>query len=487
MPKETKFESRQFLDPAGLPTENTPVGGTTSDIPSIKEDADRLSLVPVAGVDTFVPKSKKISSGTDSQRDLFNRNKSDLNNSLNSASNRGEQPSDVIAQLQELQKNIGRTTTDELKQIEQAGSSAGAAFDAKLGEATERRRRELPSDIVRAGERGGFENTQFAGTAAVTPTDPFKTTESFVGAGGILSQQRQLLDRNVSLIRAEQQRAINAAKSAQREYNRTGKQQDFDNAKSLVTLASQLKQNEETLQMQRERLTISQAQEERAATKAPFELAEQIADIVNKFPLGEEFVVDGIAFVGTKPNPADKPFFTGSNIISLMGKIPAGETLTIPDPVTGTEWNISGTKDPDTTTATDDQGNVSIINKNTGEIISRAEGVGKTKTRAPSTTIILNEQQAGILGEASIALEASIGEDGFFNTDTYIKERNRVATTSSGDVKKFDEVFKQRLNPEDPQAKRFLSKSEIEVTEGEKKTPAEEIAEKLSEINIVIE
>jgi hypothetical protein len=125
------------------------------------------------------------------------------------------------------------------------------------------------------------------------------------------------------------------------------------------------------MQIKRDQLSIQQTQEQRLATQATF-------DIVSEIPEGETRTINGIPFTGIKKAELD-PFFTGSNIISLMKDIPEGQTISLTDPGTGDVFQVTGTKiqDRNVTTFTDRNGNVTALDKETGEPLWRAEGIAK--------------------------------------------------------------------------------------------------------------
>jgi len=201
--------------------------------------------------------------------------------------------------------------------------------------------------------------------------------------------------------------------------------------------------------------------DQRAEQSQLFDIVTKKYDIIKDIPEGETVTIDGMTFTGIAGGASD-PFFTGSNIVSLMKSLPQGETTTITDPNTGREFTLTGLAST-IVTATDDSGNVTGINKNTGEELWRVAGAGKTKSSGPSTTIYMNDQMKGALGDASAVLEASKGDDGFYNTETFRNERLKFAQTTGGDTSTFDDTFRRGLNPNDPSAKIYFSKSELEV------------------------
>lgn len=335
-------------------------------------------------ISNIIGKSPDISQGSDDIRANILSNQNLLNQQLGEITPTTTQ--DTLDKLQSDFERIKTTTSEELAQIESAGARAGAAYDQYINEAEERRKTTLPSEIIRAGERGGFLSTQQAGIAALLPTEGSKG-ESFVGQGGALDRTRQTLDRNVSLLKAKQLEAIEQAKNAERIAIQTGKESDFKLAFDIVKFAQQLKQETEDMLIKRQNLGLNIAAEERLQTASTF-------GIISQIPEGEEVTIGGQTYVGIAIPEAEKAFFTGSNIISLMTSLPAGESQTITDPNTGMTFEITGLAEPDTVQSVDDRGNLSIINKKTGEIINKISGVGKTKSAPVSITIGEQEKKA---------------------------------------------------------------------------------------------
>lgn len=356
--------------------------------------------------------------------------------------------------LQDIRAGLGTLSPEEQAQAERAGQQAGLQFDPLIGEAQEQKRKGMPKAVINAGERGGFMSTQFAGAAALGPTEG----GDFVGAGGELENVKSVYDRNISNLQSQKKSAILNARAAAEQAIRTGKAADFDIANKLFTQAQQIHNNAITLAQEKVQ-AISQAQSAQAST------ARNTFDIISQIPEGQTITLNGKEFTGIATPEGAEDFFSSSNIVSLMKSVPRGETLDITDPNTGKVYTLGGLDDPATVTATDDAGNISIINKATGEIVNTIKGVGKTKTRAPSTTIVLKGQEGAAISEAGRELDAVIGVDGFVDTNVYRKERERFAATGA-DVRTFDRTYANRLNPNDPTAKALLDQANLEAGEG---------------------
>jgi len=128
------------------------------------------------------------------------------------------------SEAEKLRKSLGLLTEDEEKQIKGEGESAYAQYLPLIQQTEEAKRKGLPKAVVGAGERGGFMSTQFAGGAALQPTEG----GDFVGAGGELSNIKSEYDRNIALVVSEATRARQIAESAARQAIKTGKREDLN-------------------------------------------------------------------------------------------------------------------------------------------------------------------------------------------------------------------------------------------------------------------
>jgi len=126
-------------------------------------------------------------------------------------------------------------TDEDLKEMEEAADRAGSAYDPLIKEAQEAKRLGMPKAIIRAGERGGFMSTQFAGAAALRTTEG----ETFTGEGGQLNQIKSQYDDAIFKIKAAKLEAERAAKAAAKRALLTGKKEDTERAVLLYDIAKQ--------------------------------------------------------------------------------------------------------------------------------------------------------------------------------------------------------------------------------------------------------
>lgn len=411
-------------------------------------------IVPsVVGIDET---ANLIDQGTDELRDEGTLLTNQINQLTQDAEEGIDTPDiDVSAEFEILKTqaaNLGVISTAELTEIEAAGVAAGAEFDPLIAGARERARLGQAANIVAAGRRGGFFRTRFAGQAALGPT---VGDVGFAGAGGVLERTESAFQRNIDALTAQKTRAIALAKAQARVAIRTGKQQDFIAAKSMLDFARQMDQDAKKAETDMFNKLFKLQQEARLEGA---ELRQKISttfDIIKEIPEGTTITIEGFDFIGIAVPDAEKDFFSGSNIISLMGQLEAGTSKIIVDPNTNREYEIFGTKDPATVQAFDDQGNLSVIDKFSGKVIAKAEGVGKTKTQAASTTIILKGQEKEakqiITDNLNTARDPTTG---FTTKEFYISQFSQFLIDDLGDIGAFRASFPATLylSPEEAKA-----------------------------------
>lgn len=256
MPRERKFSTEQLtkfveenpdlkrsqINPLAREYFNVPEGLNFGEF---KEVMDLSKNLPVTDIDSPIDSSEEIRTEDEERNvvgdDIIERMKEaderieKILGDIESSTVYGETAAGKadFEDLQEMRKNLGLFSPEEEARVRQAGEMAGAKFVPLIGEAEEQKRLGMPKAKIRAGERGGFLSTQFAGAAALTPTEG----GTFVGAGGELENIQSVYDRNISNLKAQKQSAINAAEAQMRTYIRTGKRDDFNAAMDLFEKA----------------------------------------------------------------------------------------------------------------------------------------------------------------------------------------------------------------------------------------------------------
>lgn len=177
----------------------------------------------------------------------------------------------------------------------------------------------------------------------------------------------------------------------------------------------------------------------------------------------------------------------------IAGSLPSGTTWT--SPTTGKVYTGIASPTTETQAFTDNDGNVTIIDKNTGKTIGTIAGIGASKAKniefkEVNGKIFTFDPETGNLKDSGITvpkqstgggggisstslggdyntiksqLEATRGDDGYVNTDKYKELR-----TSAKDKTSFDKNFSYLLNPNDASAQSFL-KEESTATNQELK------------------
>ena len=318
-----------------------------------------------------------------------------LGNQVDNLTKETASSTDLAASLTELTAKrdaLKTLTQDDLTAIDQAGTAAGLEYDPLITEAEKAKRFGMPKAIVGAGERGGLMNTQFAGAAALAPTEG----GGWVGAGGELERIQSVYDDNISKIKATKEQAIAQAKIAARQAIRTGKMDDFNVAKSLYELARQSHQDEIDLASKKINAINSYNQEVRSQMTDSYNIIKSQQDIIEKIPAGQSwttknpFTGEDVTFEGSK---LAKPFFTSAELTQIMLKLDKGETATFKDPNTGQDITLTGliNQTPKSQTFIDDKGYAHTIETATGKELSKSTTpVGKSKTLP--TSVIINSE-----------------------------------------------------------------------------------------------
>ena len=393
----------------------------------------------------------------------------DVEAGITAAEDNQETTDATLARLTNEQAQSKILNKSELDAIDAAGEEARLAYETLVEEQQENRRKTLPSEIVRAGEKGGFLSTQQAGIAAILPTGKV-AGEAFTGTtarsaefpdgqrgGGILDRKRQTLDRAVVLAKSKQQEAILAAKRAQRAAIMTGKRSDYDMSLNLAKLAQQFANDAQSAEMEKKRLDLT-------TIKTQFDIAKEI-------PFGQTVEINGQTFTGLDIAEVD-PFFKGSDIISLMKSLPVGTEQTITDPNTGREYTLTGleTDDPNVKSVQsyNDQGELTVTSyrlnaDGTMDLLSQASAgiVGKTKTQAANISLQIRQETAGVLADISDALDADKGGDNKVSPAKYGEMQKKYIRSTIGDANEFKRTFPptEYLDPNNPDSLQYFQTS----------------------------
>lgn len=214
-----------------------------------------------------------ILSSTYGQRDDENVNRYDANGILTNINELGESTEAQLlslmdtglyseseegkkegGELDELRRKLGVFSTDEEEQARFEGQRVLSEYAPLIAEAEQAKRQGLPKAIIGAGERGGFMSTQFAGGAALQPTEG----GTFLGEGGELNRIKSVYDQNILSLRAQAKAAQIRAMSTARVAVRTGKREDYQLARESFEDAQ--RRSKEAIQVAQEKVNlVSQA------------------------------------------------------------------------------------------------------------------------------------------------------------------------------------------------------------------------------------
>jgi hypothetical protein len=177
-----------------------------------------------------------------------------------------DQAAKDAADLKTLAASIGVISDQEAYNMKsEASGMVSGQFDPLINDAIEKGRQGNAAATVRGGQRGGFENTQVSGAAAVAPTEG----GTFTGQGGQLEKVASAYQTNIDNLKVQKQAAINAAYAELRKAKISGQQANFDNATKLFEVAQKASNDAMDLAVKKNSLlqsttTFAQSQNDRA-------------------------------------------------------------------------------------------------------------------------------------------------------------------------------------------------------------------------------
>lgn len=336
----------------------------------------------------------KIVQGSEDVRDQISGTKSSASGTLANINN-----AETSTTIADLKKTLGyidpnaALTDEQNQQVASAEMEASNEYLPLISAAEESQRMGMPKAVIGAGEKGGFESTQYAGAAALASTNG----GTFVGKGGLLGEIKSGYERNIQDLKVKQLQAMKLARAKAIEAIRTGNELSNKDAKELYKLAKEADTQAIEKQQKLVNLTKSYREEDEARiTSIAGSLSSVLGDD-NKANMkaildaADEYDIDPNFLIGAvNKQSREDMFFKSGDFVSLMKGLPAGETRQLQDPFTGRIFTIEGasTDAPDIITVTDDKGTVTGRDKVTGEVLWKTEpGAGKTKTQGSSITI----------------------------------------------------------------------------------------------------
>lgn len=177
------------------------------------------------------------------------------------------------------------------------------------------------------------------------------------------------------------------------------------------------------------------------------EIDPQIAEEIDSFYGVPGFTQQYLDVVraGAKAESSKNQIENQQKLLNLLQDIPSGQTVRFPD---GTEYTGMGSaSDVSTSLQVDDTGIGRIVsyNKRTGQVsVTSVGAVGKTKGSGGGGGNVDDELKDDIVATAQIRLEDQKLEDGTYDPDIYVEERDLIKDAFPEMVETIDKLF---LNP----------------------------------------
>lgn len=287
----------------------------------------------------------------------------------------------------------GNYTEGQKQQIESEIRRAEEQYAPLIREAEAAKKAGLPRAEVAIGELGGFLNTQFAGVAALLPTQG----GNFRGAGGELERIASSYDANIADAKSAASRAVNEARLLAVQAIETGAREDLFNAEKAYERARSAHNEGIKLAHQKQSDLIDWAVKSRELRQYEREEVGLTLDSMVGAGYSVEEIPDWyfeeLDKRGGYMEGVSRSMFEMAEIergqaaevaemeklekmTDILNKIPVGQDVTIGG-TTYTGWDMGNMK---TGTEEDAQGNVTLwsFNPTTGEIATQNLGaIGK--------------------------------------------------------------------------------------------------------------
>lgn len=283
--------------------------------------------------------------------------------------------------------NFGNAFEQAANLIDSGISTPMSVADIRSREAQEREARRLQAEdifnpkIARAEEIGGRQIGSAKGQFGVSRGLGLSTAEMTY----VNNLENQVSDR------------IEEIRKSKESYISTG---DFEAAQRADDAILKLQEGQDNILFQKINLGLKLMGEQRANVGLDID----ILSTLSKIPVGQKVTIGGQVYEGLSVD-AIEPFFKGGDIVSLMKSVPVGQEFQLKDPSTGNLYTIVGLSSEDPKlkqfTATDDQGNFTIINfdptanNGQGAVVGgvTTPGVGKSKTQPSNVSVNFPRQE----------------------------------------------------------------------------------------------
>jgi hypothetical protein len=322
---------------------------------------------------------------------------------------KGAQEEAKLTYAEEALKAVraGTYTPEQQAQIEGAIRATEAAYAPLIREAEQAKTQGLPNAEVLAGQLGGFMNTQFAGLAALVPTEG----GNFRGAGGELERIASAYDQNIANAKSAAQRAIEEAKSRAISAINTGAREDYELATIAYDRAKSAHDESIALSRQKTEDLINWAVKSQELQKYRQETASKTLDTMASAGYEREDIPDWYfeeldKSSGYMPGTSQAMFEVTKqakvaetleqemeavkNIVAIQKDLPFGASVTI----NGVTYESFSKGEINTGSEMDANGNLTVwsYNQDTGEVSTKKiDGVGVAnwpRETLPNGTII---------------------------------------------------------------------------------------------------
>ena len=166
----------------------------------------------------------------------------------------------------------GRYTTEQQAQIDAAVEQARLAGEAQIAQAQAQKTQGMGKNLVEAGQRGGLMNTQYAGLAALIPTN----AGNFIGAGGELERVQSAYDLNIQQAITTRDQAMAQARLAAQEAVRTGSVDAYKIAKDAYDTARAANKEVQDLEFQKKQFALDVNRDRREQDEFEFKIGQEL-------------------------------------------------------------------------------------------------------------------------------------------------------------------------------------------------------------------
>lgn len=398
--------------------------------------------------------------------------------------------------IMEAADKIGTTTNEDRLAIEAAARSEFAKFDPMIMKAKTQAKEGRAQNLVTAAKQGGLDSSAWAGLSALVGVEA-GGPKGFEGIGGKLAAMGSEYDQTIYDLQVKAEEAAAAARAAKAEAIASGKNADYTKAKELYAQAKQMYDDKTTMMTKKQE--VLQSYEEHLKTTSDDAKSSINEEVMTNIGLGigaEKYSDEekraaetslGIpsgyfdTYYKTQQEAAnikntDDLVKSQKNVVDLLKDIPENQTIDIAGNTYTGMKEIDTKKGTYSFQETDSSGNVTQvvtgIDPNTGKlgIIGKVSlgRIGKGTSGGGSGSGVGATTYAATLDN----LNASKGDDGFVNTQTYAEEYDKFRLKGKSSTFTSNFPPEEFLNPKDPSASKFF-KTATQAIKPDKEAPTE--------------